>query len=82
MAANVPPALRSGGILLLMLTNIPKSGMKKLLFKEEILVLNIPKNPKPRHSIKPLLGDVFVNHLEFTIQESNNNIFTVRFCKP
>ncbi|KGO94542.1 hypothetical protein Q767_13315 [Flavobacterium enshiense DK69] len=44
--------------LLLMFTNIPKSGKKKLLFKEEMQVLTNPKNPKPRHSIKPLLWAV------------------------
>ncbi|ESU20197.1 hypothetical protein FEDK69T_30500 [Flavobacterium enshiense DK69] len=39
-----------------MFTNIPKSGKKKLHFKEEMQVLTNPKNPKPRHSIKPLLA--------------------------
>ncbi|ESU18447.1 hypothetical protein FCR2A7T_29730 [Flavobacterium cauense R2A-7] len=42
--------------LLLMFTNIPKSGKKKLLFKEEKQALTNPKNPKPRYSIKPLLS--------------------------
>ncbi|ESU19861.1 hypothetical protein FEDK69T_31180 [Flavobacterium enshiense DK69] len=38
-----------------MFTNIPKSGKKKLLLKEEMQALTNPKNPKPRHCIKPLL---------------------------
>jgi len=58
ITANVPPALCCGGFLLLMFTNIPKSGKKKLLFKEEMQALTNPKKTKPRHSIKPLLGAV------------------------
>ncbi|ESU19833.1 hypothetical protein FEDK69T_30890 [Flavobacterium enshiense DK69] len=33
---------------------------KKLLFKGEMQTLTNPKNPKPRHSIKPLLSAGFV----------------------
>ncbi|ESU25232.1 hypothetical protein FLJC2902T_31740 [Flavobacterium limnosediminis JC2902] len=42
ITANVPPALCSGGFLLLTFTNIPKSLKGKSFFKEELHSLTIP----------------------------------------